>query len=50
MFLDKSEIPIPAIRTDAYNRTSLILTSTGILLAGLLNFFMDKIGLFSFGM
>lgn len=50
MFLDSSENPIPAIRTDAYNRTSLILTSTGILLAGLLNFFMDKIGLFSFGM
>ncbi len=50
MFLDSSDNPIPTLRTDLFNRTSLVLTTAGILLAGILSFFMDKIELFSFGM
>lgn len=50
MFIDSSETPIPAIRTESYNRASLFLCTAGILLVGIFSFFMDKIGLFSFGM
>lgn len=50
MFLDSSDNPIPTLRTDFFNRTSLVLTTAGILLAGILSFFMEKIELFSFGM
>ncbi len=50
MFIDSSENPIPAIRTENYNRASLFLCTAGILLVGILNFFMDQIGWYSFGM
>lgn len=50
MFIDSSEHPIPTLKTDAYNRTSLIICTAGMLLVGLLNFFMDTIGRYSFGM
>lgn len=50
MFIDSSTTPIPAIRTESYNRASLFLCTAGILLVGIFSFFMDKIGLFSFGM
>lgn len=50
MFIDSSENPIPTIRTESYNRASLFLCTAGILLVGIFSFFMDKIGLYSFGM
>lgn len=50
MFIDSSKTPIPAIRTESYNRASLFLCTAGILLVGIFSFFMDKIGLYSFGM
>lgn len=50
MFIDTSENPIPAIQTESYNRASLFLCTAGIIFVGLISFFMDKIGLYSFGM
>lgn len=50
MFIDSSENPIQAIKSDGYNRVSLFICTAGILVVGLANFFMDKIGMYSFGM
>lgn len=50
MFIDSSDNPIPTLKTDNYNRISLFICTTGILLVGIFNFFMDKIGVYSFGM
>ncbi|MFV0390374.1 MAG: NADH-quinone oxidoreductase subunit N [Paludibacteraceae bacterium] len=50
MFIDSSEHPIPTLKTDNYNRVSLFICTAGILLVGVFNFFMDKIGVYSFGM
>ena len=50
MFIDSSENPIPMLKSDFFNRTSLIICTAGILMVGILSFFMDKIGLYSFGM
>lgn len=50
MFIEKSDHPIPAIKTDFYNRTSLVICTAGILLVGIISFFMEKIGTYSFGM
>jgi len=50
MFIEKNDNPIPALKTDNYNRLSLILCSTGIMLVGILSFIMEKIGTYSFGM
>lgn len=50
MFIDSSENPVPMLKSDFFNRTSLIICTAGILMVGILSFFMDKIGLYSFGM
>lgn len=50
MFIDKSEHPIPTLRTDTYNKASLIFCTIGILLVGIFSIFMEKIELFSFAM
>lgn len=50
MFIEKSDNPIPALKTDAYNRLSLVICTTGIMVAGILSFIMEKIGTYSFGM
>lgn len=50
MFIDSSETPIPTLKSDAYNRTSLFICTAGILAVGIFSFFMDKIGMYSFGM
>ena len=50
MFIEKSDIPIPALKTDGYNRLSLVICTTGIMVAGILSFIMEKIGTYSFGM
>jgi hypothetical protein len=50
MFIDSSETPIPALKSDIYNRTSLFICTAGILAVGIFSFFMDKIGMYSFGM
>ena len=50
MFIDSSENPVPMLKSDFFNRTSLFICPAGILLVGILSFFMDKIGLYSFGM
>ena len=50
MFIDSSENPIPTLKTDIYNRTSLVLCTAGILFVGLVSFFMEQIGVYSLGM
>jgi NADH-quinone oxidoreductase subunit N len=50
MFIEKSDNPIPALKTDGYNRLSLVICTTGIMVAGILSFIMEKIGTYSFGM
>lgn len=50
MFIDKNEHPIPSLRTDGYNKASLIFCTAGILLVGVFSIFMEKIELFSFAM
>ena len=50
MFIDSSENPIHTIRTENYNRTSLFICTAGIILVGIFSFFVDYIGLYSFGM
>ncbi|MEA4918510.1 NADH-quinone oxidoreductase subunit N [Proteiniphilum sp.] len=50
MFIDKNETPIPVLRTDIYNKTSLIFCTLGILLVGIFSFFMERIDIFSFSM
>lgn len=50
MFINSSENPVPMLKSDFFNRTSLFICTAGILMVGILSFFMDKIGLYSFGM
>ena len=50
MFIEKSDNPIPALKTDGYNRLSLVICTTGIMVVGILSFIMEKIGTYSFGM
>ena len=50
MFIDSSEQPIPPLQSDGYNRASLFICTAGILLVGIFSFFMDQIGMYSFGM
>ena len=50
MFIDSSENPIPALKSDGYNRASLFICTAGIFIVGIFSFFMDKIGQYSFGM
>lgn len=50
MFLDKDENPIQPIKTEIFNKISLIACTLGILFVGLISYFMDRIDLHSFGM
>lgn len=50
IFIEKNDNPIPTLKTDVYNRLSLIICTTGILVVGILSFIMEKIGTYSFGM
>ncbi|MFV0471630.1 MAG: NADH-quinone oxidoreductase subunit N [Paludibacteraceae bacterium] len=49
MFIEKSDTPIIKIKTDGYNRTSLIICTAGIVLVGLLSMIYQYIDMFSFG-
>ena len=50
IFIEKNDNPIPTLKTDGYNRLSLIICTTGIIVVGILSFIMEKIGTYSFGM
>lgn len=50
IFIEKNDNPIPTLKTDVYNRLSLIICTMGILVVGILSFIMEKIGTYSFGM
>lgn len=49
MFIKNSENPIPTIKTDAYNKISLIFTTAAIILIGFLSMIYTFIGHWSFG-
>lgn len=49
MFMDKSESPIEKFKTDGYNKISLIFTTAGIILVGLLSIIYQYIDGKSFG-
>lgn len=50
MYIDKSDEPIPAFKSELFNKASLVFCTAGILLVGLISYFVDKIELLSFGM
>ena len=50
MFLNKSENPIEAIKSDFHVKLSLVVCTLGILLVGLFSTIYNQIALFSFGM
>ena len=50
MFINKSDAPIGAFRSDNYKRISLAACSAGILLLGILSVVYDRISLFAYGM
>ena len=47
MFINHSDNPIPTLRTDGYNRVSLILCTIGILVTGVVSLFVEYITLVS---
>lgn len=49
MFIDRSENPISTLRTDGYNKLSLIFCTSGIIVVGLVSWLMNYMGQFSFG-
>ena len=49
MFIDKNDDPIPALRTDSWNRASLVICTVGIIFVGHLGFLVDFIDKYSFG-
>jgi len=49
MFIDKNDHPVPALRTDSWNRASLIICATSIIFVGILGFILDFIEKQSFG-
>lgn len=49
MFIDKNDSPVPTLRTDSWNRASLVLCTAGIITVGLLGFLVDFIDKYSFG-
>ncbi|MDI9522205.1 MAG: NADH-quinone oxidoreductase subunit N, partial [Bacteroidota bacterium] len=49
MFINHSDNPIPTLRTDGYNRVSLILCTIGILVTGVVSLFVESISHFGFG-
>lgn len=50
MFIENSDSPIPTLKTDGYNKLSLVICSAGIIFVGLISWFMNYIGTYSFGM
>ncbi len=50
MFLNKSENPIDAVKSDFHVKLSLVVCTLGILLVGLFSVIYDQITLLSFGM
>ncbi|HBG58134.1 NADH-quinone oxidoreductase subunit N [Proteiniphilum sp. UBA1028] len=50
MFIDQNDHPVPALRTDAWNRASLVICTAAIIFVGLLGFLLDVIEKQSFGM
>ena len=50
MFITPNDSPIPAFRSDAGTRISLVLCLAGVLVIGLASAVFDGIGLFSFGL
>ena len=50
MFINKSDAPIEAFRSDRYTRVSLVACSAGILLLGILSVVYDQISLLGYGM
>lgn len=50
MFIEKSDNPIEPIRSDAYNRSSMLICLGGILIIGIFSMIYDRIGTLSFGM
>ncbi|MCL1944036.1 MAG: NADH-quinone oxidoreductase subunit N [Candidatus Azobacteroides sp.] len=50
MFINKSDAPIEAFKTDGYNRLSLLICVTGILVVGLISPIFNLIEKLSFGM
>ncbi len=49
MFLNHSDNPIPTLRTEGYNRVSLVLCTVGILVTGIVSLFVESISAFGFG-
>ena len=50
MFITPNDSPIPAFRSDAGTRISLVLCLAGVLVIGLASAVFDGIGLLSFGL
>ncbi len=49
MFINHSDNPIPTLRTEGYNRLSLVLCTAGILVTGIVSLFVESISAFGFG-
>lgn len=49
MFINKSDNPIPTLRTEGYNKLSLAICTLGILITGVVSLFVEKIAVFGFG-
>lgn len=49
MFINQSDHPIPTLRTEGYNRVSLVLCTVGILVTGIVSLFVESISAFGFG-
>lgn len=50
MFIDQSRHPVPRLRSDKYHRIAFAFCTAGILFAGIVSFFMEKIDTFSFAL
>ncbi len=50
MFIDQSDHPVPALRTDSWNRASMVICTAAIMFAGMLGFIFSYLGDYSFGL
>jgi NADH-quinone oxidoreductase subunit N len=50
MFINKSESPIPAFKSDGYTRMGLVLSAIGIVVVGLLSFIYEYFHVLSIGL
>jgi NADH-quinone oxidoreductase subunit N len=50
MFINKSDEPIPAFKSDGYTRLGLILSALGIVVVGLLSFVYEYFHVLSIGL